>query len=194
MNYNSQPPNHRLPDHYLSAKTAGAKKQHPLSSTLGAAAISISTAATSASDRQVADAVNLRHGHTKKTRRTDVQCKNRIDTLKKKYKFFLDRKFVSGGSLPRLSVMFAHSTVRSKERKMRYIAELERKVKTLQTEATSLSAQLTLLQIEEKKQAAADVLFQYSNFVLTCIGKQVRPCDLRLHLMKMVLNQLLSNN
>ncbi|KAI7995788.1 Transcription factor RF2a [Camellia lanceoleosa] len=40
------------------------------------------------------------------------------------------------------------STARSKERKMRYIAELERKVKTLQTEATSLSAQLTLLQLE----------------------------------------------
>jgi hypothetical protein len=30
---------------------------------------------------------------------------------------------------------------------MRYIAELERKVQTLQTEATSLSAQLTLLQV-----------------------------------------------
>lgn len=39
-------------------------------------------------------------------------------------------------------------------------------------------------QIEEKKQAAADVLFQYSNFVMACIGNQVRPCDLRLHLMK----------
>lgn len=38
------------------------------------------------------------------------------------------------------------SAARSKERKMRYIAELERKVQTLQTEATSLSAQLTLLQ------------------------------------------------
>ncbi|XP_075511990.1 putative transcription factor PosF21 isoform X1 [Primulina tabacum] len=37
------------------------------------------------------------------------------------------------------------SAARSKERKMRYIAELERKVQTLQTEATSLSAQLTLL-------------------------------------------------
>ncbi|PIN19580.1 Transcription factor GT-2 [Handroanthus impetiginosus] len=36
--------------------------------------------------QEVADAVNARHGHTKKTRRTDVQCKNRIDTLKKKYK------------------------------------------------------------------------------------------------------------
>ncbi|XP_041001616.1 probable transcription factor PosF21 [Juglans microcarpa x Juglans regia] len=38
------------------------------------------------------------------------------------------------------------SAARSKERKMRYIAELERKVQTLQTEATSLSAQLILLQ------------------------------------------------
>ncbi|XP_023645254.1 probable transcription factor PosF21 [Capsella rubella] len=38
------------------------------------------------------------------------------------------------------------SAARSKERKMRYIAELERKVQTLQSEATSLSAQLTLLQ------------------------------------------------
>jgi len=39
------------------------------------------------------------------------------------------------------------SAARSKERKMRYISELERKVQTLQTEATSLSAQLTLLQV-----------------------------------------------
>ncbi|KAK9672221.1 hypothetical protein RND81_12G085400 [Saponaria officinalis] len=38
------------------------------------------------------------------------------------------------------------SAARSKERKMRYIAELERKVHAYQTEATSLSAQLTLLQ------------------------------------------------
>ncbi|XP_047319160.1 probable transcription factor PosF21 [Impatiens glandulifera] len=38
------------------------------------------------------------------------------------------------------------SAARSKERKMRYIGELERKVLTLQTEATSLSTQLTLLQ------------------------------------------------
>ena len=30
---------------------------------------------------------------------------------------------------------------------MRYIAELERKVQTLQTEATTLSAQLALLQV-----------------------------------------------
>ncbi|KAH7446492.1 hypothetical protein KP509_01G058900 [Ceratopteris richardii] len=38
------------------------------------------------------------------------------------------------------------SAARSKERKMRYISELERKVQTLQTEATTLSAQLTLMQ------------------------------------------------
>ncbi|KAI4367698.1 hypothetical protein MLD38_023405 [Melastoma candidum] len=38
------------------------------------------------------------------------------------------------------------SAARSKERKMRYIQELEHKVQTLQTEATTLSAQLTLLQ------------------------------------------------
>ncbi|XP_039058665.1 transcription factor RF2a-like [Hibiscus syriacus] len=38
------------------------------------------------------------------------------------------------------------SAARSKERKMRYISELENKVQTLQTEATTLSAQLTLLQ------------------------------------------------
>ncbi|KAM7524050.1 hypothetical protein LguiA_013952 [Lonicera macranthoides] len=41
-------------------------------------------------------------------------------------------------------------------------------------------------EIEEKKQAAADVLFHYSTFVMACIGNQVRPCDLRLHLMKEV--------
>ena len=39
------------------------------------------------------------------------------------------------------------SAARSKERKTRYIFELERKVQTLQTEATTLSAQLTLLQV-----------------------------------------------
>ncbi|KAH7277468.1 hypothetical protein KP509_39G053100 [Ceratopteris richardii] len=38
------------------------------------------------------------------------------------------------------------SAARSKERKTRYIADLERKVQTLQTEATTLSAQLTMLQ------------------------------------------------
>ncbi|TYI58086.1 hypothetical protein E1A91_D11G328800v1 [Gossypium mustelinum] len=40
---------------------------------------------------------------------------------------------------------------------------------------------------EEKKQAvAADVLFQYSKFAMACMGmgNQVRPCDMRLLLMK----------
>ncbi|CAH1424982.1 unnamed protein product [Lactuca virosa] len=36
--------------------------------------------------QEVADSVNARHGHVKKSRRTDIQCKNRIDTLKKKFK------------------------------------------------------------------------------------------------------------
>nr|KYP43987.1 hypothetical protein KK1_034572 [Cajanus cajan] len=39
-------------------------------------------------------------------------------------------------------------------------------------------------QTEVKKQAAADVLFHYSNFAMVCIGCKVRPCDLRFHLMK----------
>ncbi|CAK9174030.1 unnamed protein product [Ilex paraguariensis] len=38
------------------------------------------------------------------------------------------------------------SAARSKERKIRYTGELERKVQTLQTEATTLSAQVTILQ------------------------------------------------
>uniref|UniRef100_A0A7N0TZF9 BZIP domain-containing protein n=1 Tax=Kalanchoe fedtschenkoi TaxID=63787 RepID=A0A7N0TZF9_KALFE len=39
-----------------------------------------------------------------------------------------------------------HSAARSKERKIKYTSELERKVHTLQTEATTLSAQVTMLQ------------------------------------------------
>ncbi|URE46746.1 hypothetical protein MUK42_14660 [Musa troglodytarum] len=52
------------------------------------------------------------------------------------------------------------SAARSKERKIRYTSELERKVQTLQTEATSLSAQLTLLQFaaEINKQLYSDPL------------------------------------
>uniref|UniRef100_M1C250 Uncharacterized protein n=1 Tax=Solanum tuberosum TaxID=4113 RepID=M1C250_SOLTU len=49
---------------------------------------------------------------------------------------------------------------------------------------TQISAMKDDYEVKEKKQAAADVLFQYSNFVMACIGNQVRPCDLRLHLMK----------
>ncbi|KAL2505411.1 sequence-specific DNA binding transcription factor [Abeliophyllum distichum] len=36
--------------------------------------------------QDVADGVTACHGHTKRTRCTDVQCKNQIDTLKKKFK------------------------------------------------------------------------------------------------------------
>ncbi|KAK7262975.1 hypothetical protein RJT34_30558 [Clitoria ternatea] len=39
-------------------------------------------------------------------------------------------------------------------------------------------------EMEVKKQASADVLFHYSRFAMVCVGNQVRPCDLRLHLMK----------
>ncbi|XP_044497935.1 probable transcription factor PosF21 [Mangifera indica] len=66
------------------------------------------------------------------------------------------KKAMSAGKLAELALLDPkrakriwanrQSAARSKERKMRYIAELERKVQTLQTEATSLSAQLTLLQ------------------------------------------------
>lgn len=43
------------------------------------------------------------------------------------------------------------SAARSKERKLRYIVELERKVQTLQTQATSLSSQLTILQVHSSQ-------------------------------------------
>ncbi|CAM8908873.1 unnamed protein product [Rhodiola kirilowii] len=49
--------------------------------------------------QEVADAVNARHGHSKKTFRTDVQCKNRIDTIKKKYKTEKARVAASNGVL-----------------------------------------------------------------------------------------------
>ncbi|KAF8411055.1 hypothetical protein HHK36_003594 [Tetracentron sinense] len=49
--------------------------------------------------QEVADAVNARHGHVKKAHRTDVQCKNRIDTLKKKYKVEKARVSASDGTL-----------------------------------------------------------------------------------------------
>ncbi|XP_056173172.1 trihelix transcription factor ENAP2-like isoform X1 [Syzygium oleosum] len=47
--------------------------------------------------QEVADAVNALHGLSKKTHRTDVQCKNRIDTVKKKYKIEKARISSSGG-------------------------------------------------------------------------------------------------
>ncbi|KAK8664661.1 hypothetical protein V6N13_084439 [Hibiscus sabdariffa] len=49
--------------------------------------------------QDVADAVNALHGHTKKTHRTDVQCKNRIDTIKKKYKVEKTTVSASNGTL-----------------------------------------------------------------------------------------------
>ncbi|KAJ7003949.1 hypothetical protein NC653_008979 [Populus alba x Populus x berolinensis] len=49
--------------------------------------------------QDVADAVNALHGHTKKTYRTDVQCKNRIDTIKKKYKIEKSHVVSSNGNL-----------------------------------------------------------------------------------------------
>ena len=50
------------------------------------------------------------------------------------------------------------SAARSKERKIKYTGELERKVQTLQNEATTLSAQVTMLQVI--------LYFFYSLFVL----------------------------
>ncbi|KAG0449833.1 hypothetical protein HPP92_027189 [Vanilla planifolia] len=51
-----------------------------------------------------------------------------------------------GESPPPSILANRQSAARSKERKIRYTSELERKVQTLQTEATTLSAQLTILQ------------------------------------------------
>lgn len=57
------------------------------------------------------------------------------------------------------------SAARSKERKMRYIAELERKVQALQTEATTLSAQLTIMQNDTTVLTAenSELKFQLQN-------------------------------
>ena len=49
------------------------------------------------------------------------------------------------------------------------------------------SYSVDVMQTEQKKQAAADVLFHYSQFVMVCIDEDVRPTDLRLHLMKVYL-------
>uniref|UniRef100_A0A2P2KXP6 Uncharacterized protein MANES_17G056000 n=1 Tax=Rhizophora mucronata TaxID=61149 RepID=A0A2P2KXP6_RHIMU len=57
--------------------------------------------------QEVADAVNALHGHNKKTHRTDVQCKNRIDTIKKKYKIEKVRVASSNGD-PTSSWPFFH--------------------------------------------------------------------------------------
>lgn len=49
--------------------------------------------------QEVADSVNSRPGAVHRPRRSDVQCKNRIDTLKKKYKAEKVRVSNSGGVL-----------------------------------------------------------------------------------------------
>ncbi|XP_010104393.2 trihelix transcription factor ASIL1 isoform X1 [Morus notabilis] len=48
--------------------------------------------------QEVADAVNSDHCDGPKSRRTDIQCKNRIDTLKKKYKIEKARVSDSDGT------------------------------------------------------------------------------------------------
>lgn len=48
--------------------------------------------------QEVADAVNSSHCHERKSVRTAIQCKNRIDTLKRKYKIEKARIQDSGGT------------------------------------------------------------------------------------------------
>ncbi|CAK9148132.1 unnamed protein product [Ilex paraguariensis] len=74
--------------------------------------------------QEVADAVNDLHGHTKKTRRSDVQCKNRIDTLKKKYKIEKAKVVESNGTVAsswpfysRLEVLIGGSSTGSVKQK-----------------------------------------------------------------------------
>lgn len=49
---------------------------------------------------------------------------------------------------------------------MRYITELEHKVQTLQTEATTLSAQLTLLQVRALKKILLGNSFFFLSFIV----------------------------
>jgi hypothetical protein len=65
------------------------------------------------------------------------------------------------------------SAARSKERKARYITELERKVQTLQTEATTLSAQLTLFQVHFRLSDNSHY-FRYISVYLLSHGYQVK--------------------
>lgn len=64
------------------------------------------------------------------------------------------------------------SAARSKERKTRYMAELEHKVQTLQTEATTLSAQLTHLQVRDDTTHKLYCLNKSSNLILFSLGVQ----------------------
>ncbi|KAK4796217.1 hypothetical protein SAY86_028543 [Trapa natans] len=56
--------------------------------------------------QEVASAVNSLHGQNMKTYRTDVQCKNRIDTIKKKYKTEKARVSASNGNLTSSWIFF----------------------------------------------------------------------------------------
>ncbi|ONK80098.1 uncharacterized protein A4U43_C01F13870 [Asparagus officinalis] len=80
----SRPPN---PPRFPTVKIAGSEGETSVSSTPGAIATSSSTAEspskTMAGGRRP---VNSRPCDARRPPRTDVQCKNRIDTLKKKYK------------------------------------------------------------------------------------------------------------
>nr|AAX95461.1 bZIP transcriptional activator RSG-related [Oryza sativa Japonica Group] len=60
------------------------------------------------------------------------------------------------------------SAARSKERKIKYTGELERKVQTLQTEATTLSTQLTLLQAYWDAMIIKSVSLCLVVFILNC--------------------------
>ncbi|KZV53208.1 hypothetical protein F511_21465 [Dorcoceras hygrometricum] len=67
--------------------------------------------------QEVADVVNASHGHTKKSRRTDVQCKNRVDTIKKKYKIEKAKIAESDGAMtsswpffPRMEYLIGSNT------------------------------------------------------------------------------------
>lgn len=68
------------------------------------------------------------------------------------------------------------SAARSKERKIRYTGELERKVQTLQNEATTLSAQVTMLQVILLDMLMADIIcfvfllpFRLFRQLITCV-------------------------
>ncbi|CAN8269466.1 unnamed protein product [Cochlearia groenlandica] len=65
--------------------------------------------------RDVADAVNSSHGNNNKSRRykTDVQCKNRIDTLKKKYKSEKSKSSSRWGFFDRLDFLIGHVVKKS---------------------------------------------------------------------------------
>ncbi|TXG69680.1 hypothetical protein EZV62_004615 [Acer yangbiense] len=66
------------------------------------------------------------------------------------------------------------SAARSKERKARYIVELERKVQTLQTEATTLSAQLNLFQRDTTGLSTENTELK---FQLQAVEQQAQFCD-----------------